>query len=649
MPQTMVGALLTLLLCLACAGLVPVTWPGLISGLNRPAQVGLSGLIGLGLVGLITLPIGLIPGGLHWGQFVIFLVAIVGLFGLTKLFKKSEEPAEKFPLWLGAIWGLIVLIALVGALAPADTVEWDSLAYHLAVPKIWLQAGQIKFISFIHHSNFPFVVDNLYIWGLKWGGEVGAKLFSIGFLAYGLLAVYGIAEGLYGKLAGAWASLAFAGTPLVLWMAGTAYVDLANGLFTGLGIVFAAKAIELADRTWLLRAGGLLGFAVGSKYTGLQTVFIVGLTSLILMRPFSAGFRTGATIAGIALLIGGGWYIKNVAWTGNPVYPFFYSKLGGKNWDDFSEKIYREEQQTFGAGRDANGPEEVFYSNRPLDPTRLGGSVLGLAYQPGRYINPNPTGGNGFTIGAFGFVGLSALLGWLFAARRTKFENGVILAVGISLLLWFALSQQVRYVLGLNVALSILAAGLSRWSSWASGVQCAASIWLISGWSLGGPARFTQQLQVALGKTDRADYRRANVSFAKSAEWLNSESSVKKVALYDEVFGYLLDKDYFWANPGHTTELGYEGMKTGEELVAALKKQGITHVYINLGTTFGMDGAMIGRWLSATQDQPYSAEEEAKMAEDPRTNYKRLLADAIREGRMVQVFSDRARITYAIK
>src|SRR6202011_1887734 len=115
---------------------------------------------------------------------------------------------------------LAILFATVSVLAPSDTMEWDTLAYHLAVPKLWLQAGQIQPISYIHHSNFPFAVDNLYIWGLAWGGEEGAKAFTLAFHTYGIFAVFGFARQVYGELAGWWAALTWATIPAVLWLSG---------------------------------------------------------------------------------------------------------------------------------------------------------------------------------------------------------------------------------------------------------------------------------------------------------------------------------------------------------------------------------------------------------------------------------------------
>jgi len=58
--------------------------------------------------------------------------------------------------------------------------------------------------------------------------------------------------------------------------------------------------------------------------------------------------------------------------------------------------------------------------------------------------------------------------------------------------------------------------------------------------------------------------------------------------LFDEVRGFYLDVDYFWANPGHHTYIPYERIRSPEKFIEALRKLGATHVYMNL------DPAIIG-------------------------------------------------------
>lgn len=638
----MLGVLITLVAVKGWTGLGRLLLNRWLANVDPAAQWGISGLFGLGAIGTATLFVGLTPGGLRWGIVLVGVLAVAGLWGVWKHRPKMPSIPEGLLGLLLVPIALAFLFALVGVLAPSDKTEWDSLAYHLAVPKLWLSAGQIQFVSFIHQSNFPFAVDDLYIWGLQWGGMAAAKAFSLGYFSLGALTIFGLARQFCSERAGWWAATAFCTVPVVFWLSGTAYIDVAHGLYAGVGTILLARfASEPAERNWAWLGGLMLGFAAGSKYTGLQTLFVVGavVLSIGFLRKDGPMVKMSVAAGLLAILICSPWYIKNVANTGNPIYPFFYSKLGGKNWDAFSESIYREEQQTFGAGR---SPVIANYPDNPLEPARIGASILGLAYQPGRYINPRPTDGTGFAIGSLGFALMAAGLVWCFSGRAKTFEGVLLVTVALSFLLWFVLSQQVRYMIGPGACLAfLLGLGCVRlrsgaWLAAAAVAQALIGLYCYARFSLNGNvSRLSAQIGVALGQTNAEDYQGKAVGFSKAAAILNRDARGGKVALYDEVFGYFLDVPYFWANPGHSTELGYDAMSSGDDLIAAWKRLGITHVYVAFGTMFAGDQTALQRWEEAAfGSRPFSAEEVAAASHDLRTKYKVLLAQAIKSGRL---------------
>lgn len=632
----MVGLIVTLAVSIGAIGLGEFLLKRWVADLDLAARLGLGGLVGLGTLGLITLPIGLIPGGLKWGLWPILLLAAFGAYEAYKAYGKSlTKPAlpQGAEVLLPLVIGVAVLFAAIGVLAPSDTYDWDTLAYHLAVPKLWLAQGQIHYISYIHHSNFPWTIDDLYIWGLQWGGQQGAKAFSLAYFGLGLLAIFGLARMRYGQRAAWWATLSFATIPVVMTVAGSAYIDVSNGLYAGLAIVFAAWAIENRDEPkWVWLGAICLGFAAASKFTGLQTIFAC-CAMLAVFGLRSAPAKTAKQVsltAIIALAIACPWYIKNVVYTGNPVFPFFYSVFKGKNWDSFNARIYTEEQKSFGVG-----------TTPSLDVTQVGHAVLGLAYQPGRYINPAPSQGQGFPFGALGFVGLAGGLFWCFSGRGRKFELATLATVGISLLLWFALSQQARYIIAQMVPLSILAGGAvvrlktGQLLAGAAALQAAFSLYLVN------DQLTTARLQVLLGKVSPEEYQTARIAFYEPSQAINKLGGDGRVALYDEVFGYLLDVPYIWANPGHSTELGYDAMRDGKDLVASYKRNGITRVYLSFSIYSGSDPGfqrfLAALGLAGSKAAPYEGKEREAQFSDLRNKWKALVADAVESGDLVPV------------
>jgi hypothetical protein len=297
------------------------------------------------------------------------------------------------------------------------------------------------------------------------------------------------------------------------------------------------------------------------------------------------------------------WYIKNVVNTGNPVYPFFYSKLDGHNWSAPQAEEYSREQASFGVGRDEGGK---------LDKTQIGHAVLGLAYEPGRYINPLQKFGGGTPLGAVGVTVLCAMLAWAFSGRARAFEIFSLGAIGVSLAMWFLLSQQSRYIVTLSIPLAVmLGGGIYRLRagpalSWIAFSQAAIAIGLqiyLVSWA---------QFPVAIGLESPSTFQSQRIPFYEAAQAINrTVPKTGRVALYDEVFGDLLEVPYYWANPGHSNEIPYDTMQDGNDYANAMQKMGFTHVYVNLSRTVH-DPEQVRAWIAAMglngQPQPWPAE-----------------------------------------
>lgn len=638
--EGMVGLILTAVFCLltmlAFRGLLD-RWVG---ELDDQEAFGVSGLIGVGVVGTLAVAIGLIPGMLKPGTVLIGAVVVAGAaWKGSKFWRSAFESAKPQGMGLfgAAGFGLMMLFPLVAGLAPSTTMDWDSLAYHLAVPKMWLAANQVGYVQTIHHSNFPFALDGLYLFGLQWGGESGAKAFMFFVLLFGARSLYGLARRWGAGDHSIWAPLALAGSPVVLWESGTAYIDVGHGLFTGLGVLYAAEIVarlrkEEAVGSLPILAGLTWGLALGTKLTGLQTFFAAGLVFVLFgMKKSSAMVRPIVLIGGLAFGISAIWFVKSAVLTGNPVFPFFYEQLGGKGWDQWRADIYRNEQQTFGVGQ-IEGEKSKNWS-------QFGHAVLGLAYQPGRYVNPGQTAGAGFPTGAIGFAALFILVAWTTSARLKDREKYVLGWVILTMVMWFALSQQSRYLTFLVVPAAVLAGVGARQLKSGAIVMGAVTIQALATLYILVNMGFADQLKVVTGGTTPDSYRNQGIPFYPMAEVINANTEVTEVALFDEVFGYLLDKKYFWANPGHSDRIKFELIADGVGFADELKKQGVSHVYLSMAFN---DQATTIKWLNLAGMGPglglppdaYSTEEIAAMDTNREVNWKLRIADAVRLGRL---------------
>ena len=630
----MLGLIATLLFCVAVCSSFSLILAKWTRGLDPAEQIGFAGLVGLGIVGTLTVIVGLAPNGLTFAVPAIacFVVAlgVAAVFRKAVRFNRPSLPSGPDALKLLGL-AVAAIFPLVGALSPSTTLDWDSLAYHLAVPKIWLQAGQVVKVETIHHSNFPFSTDALYLYGLTWGGEQGAKAFSFAIFLLGTVALFGHARRRFGESAGWWASLAFAASPVVLWESGTAYIDVSHGLYVGLGVLYASELLQKLDTgediaEFAVLSGLGFGLGMGTKFTGIQTFLVAGLVFLVFAaRGLKVAIKPAATVALVALALAAPWFVKTASFTGNPVFPFLYEKLGGEGWNQWRADVYRNEQQTFGVGRTESG----------RDPSRLGDAILGLAYQPGRYTNPGQTQGGGFPVGAVGFLAIATLFCVAVSGKATRQDRLVLLWVLVSMLAWFFLTQQSRYLTFLVVPSAVMLAGHMK-SGWLGkalaglvAVQLAYTVWMVS--ALQG----TDQMRALLsGKPE--SYRDQTTVFSTDAAAINANGSITKVALYDQVFGFLLDKPYVWANPGHSALFDPADVGTPQAFVAKFKQAGVSHIYLSF-TAMDAESRdkLIARMGLAASGPPPDKSGDAEALQNPDLKWKILLADAVLAGDLV--------------
>lgn len=566
------GAMVAWLAILLCALFAPwIGWRGLqkrFPSLEPSEAFGLLGVILLLGTGWLTFLLGqFIPSGTA----ALFSFGIALVFAASLSPKKPELPAisaEVKPFLLGIC--VLFLVPIFNSLAPSNMLDWDTLAYHFAVPKLWIESGKMDYIPFIHQSNFPFIIDNLFLVGLQLGSEQGAKAFTLLFLIFGTFWLRGFLVRKFTEEVANFGVLIWLGAPITLWLTGSGYLDTTHGLLCAMGLIYLAESLSLEDfRHHIVLSGIGLGGALGSKYTGLQVCLIAFLFLAFGLTTKKLNWKSAGIAFSVAIVIGSPWYIRNVANTGNPVFPFFYSALGGKNWDSWRSEIYTNEQKSFGV---------------PPTITNAGHATFGLAYQSGKFINPGQQEGFGAQAGSIGLVSLLGFLGYGLLGKKSGFLNSLAIMTLIQLGFWFLLSQQVRYLTAILPILAILGcallAQLNRQQIFAKsliGLQAFYSLFTLYQFQT------SAQIPVALGAVDRETYQKQVVAFAGFAEEINQAVPENgKIALYDEVFGYFLDRPYFWANPGHSTLLNHDPSQTGKAFADNLKAQGFTHIYVSM-------------------------------------------------------------------
>lgn len=336
--------------------------------------------LGLGFLGLLIFGLGLAGLFQPLTAYLITVILSVAAFPQWRQlgrqlrhWRPANQPDKWIAFYLLATAGLAFLVALT------PPIDWDGLFYHLTGPKFYLQAGGVIGGVDVPHFNFPSLMEMLFAWAMLLRGDIAAKLLHavFGLLLAGL--VYLVTRRLLGQK-GAWpAALILASMPMLGTLAGWAYNDLALAFYQ-LAAVYAiinyqlpvtnhqySPRFALGRHSLLILSGVFAGLAMGLKYTAFVTPLVVigfilwrGIRSATIReedvthqasrptshvpRPTSHALRTTLThlllFSVAALLTASPWYLKNWAFTGNPVYPFLHTLFDGQFWDGFRAGWY---------------------------------------------------------------------------------------------------------------------------------------------------------------------------------------------------------------------------------------------------------------------------------------------------------------------
>lgn len=237
-----------------------------------------------------------------------------------------------------AVLGGIVLTLLV-LLALYPPIQWDAISFHLPTAKHFLQSHGIGDAPFVRYPVFPAVGETLYAICLAWGSDLVPQVLEVACLVLVVLLLVGLSRRLGLGHVGAWASAILASHPLVIWVATSAYIDTLLTLFVTAAVYAFVVWTDVRDRKWLLLAGVFSGVAMGTKYSAIVVVAVLGLLVLVdALRKRE--LRSAVLFFGLpALCAVLPWLVRNVVYTGNPIWPFVGPVLGYGPWDRLDYQV----------------------------------------------------------------------------------------------------------------------------------------------------------------------------------------------------------------------------------------------------------------------------------------------------------------------
>jgi len=369
------------------------------------------------------------------------IVAVVVLGFIER--KKRKEKLDSQPIDGLTLAGAILFALPAGLVALAPPYMRDTLVYHLAAPRAYLDAGGLVDIPGNFFFAFPKGQEMLQMLLLDAYGDRAAQLFGVWQQLAAVLGIYALISWRFDKVTALVCALGYASVPTAVYFSGGGYVEPAIALALVAAIIALVTFSKSPKPALAVLAGLFVGWLVAIKYTGLLYGGLLGLLLVVQLRKKKPGrVASLTTIFTLATLPGFFWLVRNWLVVDNPVFPFAFNFFGGAGWDGQRALAYKMYMQSYGMGR---GLLDTL-----LLPIRLFFSGQFHSMQFDGVLDPFA-----FLIFVFAVVAL-------FLSMRRKIDSPRLAGLGWATLAFAAFfvfgTQQARFFLPTHLLLCLLAA-----------------------------------------------------------------------------------------------------------------------------------------------------------------------------------------------
>lgn len=354
---------LSLLWAIGAAGLGQLILTRWMKEVHPAWQLASSTAAGHGLLSLVLLGLGL-AGWLN--QLVVLLLLIAGLlagaWGLANGWQRRKRSGQPLSVmqpstdawgwaWIAPAIGLgMMLVAatvIPGLLWLPDPHPYDVMSYHLQVPREWYELGRIAPLHHNVFSFFPMSVEVhflalMHLLGGPWKGMYACQFFNAWLSVALVVGIYGAGRTLNAGTTRGLALIAAVLTALMPWtikLGSVAYTETALMLMSAMSLAWLLRAMQQQSLSAGVIAGLFGGLACAVKYpavpmlvlTAAAAALIAGLLTRALPRRL---IGLVAVYCATALIAFSPWLVRNMAWSGNPVFPLAMKMAGQGHFTD---------------------------------------------------------------------------------------------------------------------------------------------------------------------------------------------------------------------------------------------------------------------------------------------------------------------------
>jgi 4-amino-4-deoxy-L-arabinose transferase-like glycosyltransferase len=379
--------------------------------------------LGLGVIAYLVFFAGL--AHLLTRTVILLLFTIIAFLVWPSLLELARDAARlrqrlrsARPWFYGIILVLLSPLLLLPLYPP---IQWDATSYHLAAARIYVNSHALVFTPYLRFPVFPQLNEMLFSLMLLLYDDITAQLVQFLMMWLVAIALYAWGQRAFRREVGLWSGVLWLSNPLVLWLGASAYIDVGLTMFVVLAAYSFFNWYQFRKASWLVLSALFFGFAAGSKYLALFPLALFGLF-LLYWAAKERRFREVIAFTVIVAAVASPWYIRNLYYTGNPVWPYFGPKFGYGIWSAEDLKGQLQEQTSYGAGK----------------------TLIALIMLPWNVVFH----------GALFHADLSispayslALPLYLMGAWRNKYLRAVFLVAVLYSLFWFSTVQILRYLL----------------------------------------------------------------------------------------------------------------------------------------------------------------------------------------------------------
>ena len=472
--------------------------------------------------------------------------------------------------FLTVLWSAL-LCSVTAAGSPVT--EWDTLGYHLALPKIYLAQGALRRLAWSAFAHSPQNSEMIYLLALALRRGIAAQWVNLAHGVMFVLSAYVLCRRHVSRRAGLLAAAILAVQPVVQRVADGAMNDFAAASCALLALVVFLRGRqerEQADgRRLYLLCGCLSGIVLSQKFNGLWAAG----SMFVLIGAESIFRRERGSLAGLVAFLGGvacfgsPWYLRNLIITGNPVWPY-YGEWFHASAADLA--VWHRHWQSYTTGLARTWPN---YFSLPWH----------LIFSPEKF-NYSPQ----YLVAAF--LPLALWRCWAGRWRPVETRASAFLAIFGSV--WFLSVQEWRFMLVASAVMAVLIAG---WSCRASRdgrpqvrILAVAALFALlpcKDFSVNNHLFAFLNLESKTAPGTPPPERYLEMTLGAPYVVLRAANKVlppdAKVLFFRDARGYYLDRAYAYGDPLNAGTFSYAQICAPVELRQTLARLGFSHVFYN--------------------------------------------------------------------